>query len=232
MRVRVSTLEGLVIAAIAAGGCGVEAPPPPVEEEPSWALYTIEPGTHAARLTGRELSNPLDGVSGAAGRDYLFILDPTARYELLAPVQPDDQLDWNKLPGLSDCGTVDLAVDGAMFGWRWRTDVPRGALELTAYANNERVHLTAAEPLVVLDDADLAAEEPLHFRVSREATLYRFEIDGEIRGRSIAAQATLPRRCPTYPLDETVWASGFYFGGTSTAPHRITARIRETPFAP
>ncbi len=55
-------------------------------------------------------------------------------YTLTAPVQPNDQLDWNKLPGISDCDQLDLSVDGVMFGWRWRLDTSPKVLEITAYA--------------------------------------------------------------------------------------------------
>jgi hypothetical protein len=43
--------------------------------------------------------------------------------------------------------------------------------------------------------------------------------------------ATLPRRCTGEVLDPLAWAGAFYFGGTSTAPHQITAKIREMPFS-
>jgi hypothetical protein len=51
-------------------------------------------------------------------------------YRITNPVQPDDQLDWNKLPGVSDCGQLDLAQDGFMFAWRWRLDLTPNVLEL------------------------------------------------------------------------------------------------------
>jgi hypothetical protein len=213
--------------AIALAACS-SSPAETPDAPRAWATYTIAAGEHSAALSGREPKNPIDGVVSVEGRDYELVLNTSAIYELTNPVQPEDQLDWNKLPGFSDCGTIDLAVDGAMFGWRWRLDLL--ALEVTAYANNDGVHLTPEAPLFALDAADLAAEEPVRYRVSREPALYRFAVEGVIRGRPIAATATLPRRCPEVPLDELAWAGAFYFGGTSTAPHEITARIREQPF--
>ena len=183
---------------------------------PTWAAYTIAAGAHDATLAGREPKNPMDGVVGIAGRDFDFAFDASAIYELTMPTQPEDQLDWNKLPGLSDCGGIDLSVDGAMFGWRWNLD--QQVLEVAAYANNAGTHLD--QPLFTLTADELA--QPLHYRVWREPTVYEFSANGHT--------TTLPRRCSEQPVDPLAWAGAFYFGGTSVAPHPITARIREQPF--
>jgi len=198
-----------------------------------WARYTIAPGAHSATVERAAHGNPKAAlVSGLAGRDYQFIFDASAIYTLTEPVQPEDQLDWNKLPGLSDCNEYDLSVSGVMFGWRWRLDTEPQVLELTAYANDSGQHLTPAAPLVTLDAADLASEAPLRYRLWAEGALYHFEISGEVRGRAIDASATLPRQCPELaPAELSIqWAAGFYFGGTSTAPSTITGRVFELPF--
>jgi len=101
--------------------------------------------------------------------------------------------------------------------------------EVTAYANNAKVHLTPDTTLFTLDAADLEAREPLHYRVWREQASYQVSVTGSLRGREIAATAQLPRRCSEVEVDPLAWAAGFYFGGTSTAPHEITAHIREIP---
>lgn len=199
----------------------------------TWALYTIAPGAHGAVLASGAAGNPSSGlVSGLAGRDYLFAFDASAAYTITSPTQPNDQLDWNKLPGMSDCGTLDLAADGAMFGWRWRLDISPQVLEVTAYANDAGAHLTPPAPLFTLDAADLASVSPLRYRVWMDGALYRFAVSGTMRGRAIAAESTLPRRCAaTAPSGLGVqWAAGFYFGGTSTSPSTITGRIFEQPF--
>lgn len=224
------------LAAIALGGCGAPvsgaSPGPDAAAAPPWATYTIPAGAHTATLTGRTPKDPIDGVTDATGRDYQLALDGSARYVIVDPTQPDDQLDWNKLPGVSDCGTIDLSQAGAMFGWRWRVDLDPPVLEITAYANDAAVHLTAPAPLAALDADDLGAATPLHYRLWREAAQYRFELSGTIRGRPIHASATLPRGCAGAALDVSAWASSLYFGGTSVAPHAITARISERAFAP
>ncbi len=212
--------------------CGSPGPAPDATTEPAWATYVIAAGRHDARLVDRSPGNPTDGVSDAEGRDYELILNPSAIYELTNPVQPTDQLDWNKLPGLSDCNQTDLAIEGLMFGWRWRIDLQPPVLEVTAYANNAGAHLTPNTPLFVLDAADLEARTPLHYRVWRETTSYQFAVEGDLRGRTITATATLPRRCTDIELGPLAWASAFYFGGTTTAPHEMTATIREAAFVP
>jgi|GEM_PF-6707738 len=197
----------------------------PDAAELTWATYHIATGSHDAKLTDREIKDPVDGLVTVVGRDFDFVLDPSARYELTMPTQPEDQLDWNKLPGLSDCGTIDLSVDGAMFAWRWNLDAQ--ILELMAYANNASHHLWLDAPIFTLDADDLAAQEPLQYEVWRETDVYRYSVTGSVRGRVIDVSATQPRRCSDQPTDPLAWAGGFYFGGTSVAPHDVTGRIRE-----
>ena len=199
----------------------------------AWALYTLAPGAHSATLAAGAANNPLSVlVSNKGGRDFQFVLDPSAVYTIVQPVEPNDQLDWNKLPGLSDCNQFDLSVNGMMFAWRWRLDLNPQVLEITAYANNASKHLWPADPLFTLDAADLASRTPLHYRMSMQGDHYGFSVDGTIRGRPISVKSTLPRQCPAMTPAQLVfqWAAGFYFGGTSTAPSLVTGRISEVPF--
>jgi len=57
------------------------------------------------------------------------------------------------------------------------------------------------------------------YRLWREASEYHFAVRG--------MEVTLPRRCTDAPVDNPAWAAGFWFGGTSEAPHEITAQIQE-----
>lgn len=205
--------------------CAVD---PPAAGERPWATYTIDPGEHVARVDKPELHSPIDGPITALGRDYELALDPSASYVLAAPAEPGDQLDWNKLPGLSDCGTGDLAEDGAMFGWRWRIDVEPAVLEIAAYANNAGEH--RSQLLFTLDADDLEASPPLRYRVGRRQAEYLFSAIGEVRGRLVAVATVLPRRCVDHPRDPLAWAAGLYFGGTSTAPQTISAQVREIDY--
>lgn len=198
---------------------------------PGWALATIPPGAHPATITLNGAPRaPLAGLVSVGSRRYDFIFDATAMYRITSPVQPDDQLDWNKLPGLSDCGQLDLSRDGLMFAWRWRLELTPPVLELTAYANNAGVHLTPAQPLATLDEADLRSETPLTYELSiggPNRDQYLFHLSGTIRGRAIDVRGQHPRRCAGSSTSTFKWAGGFYFGGTSTAPQRITGWIVE-----
>ena len=193
-----------------------------------WAQYVIEPGQHDALIVGGTADNPLRGFQTIDDRDYELAFDVSAVYVITQPTQPSDQLDWNKLPGLSDCGTIDLSVDGAMFGWRWRVDLAPPVLEVTAYANATSVHQTPTDPLFTLSADELAADAPLHYRVWPDGDVFRFAVTGAIGARAFDLTATLPRACPATPALDFKWAAGLYFGGTSVAPSRITARVRET----
>ncbi len=218
----------------AGADAGVDAGTPDAGTLPShfgWARYTIPLGGHSATVSTNGASrNPLAGISFATGRTFDFIFTPSAIYEITNPAQPGDQLDWNKLPGLSDCGQVDLAQDGFMFAWRWRLDTNPRVLELAHYANNAGTHLYPAMGVVTLDEADLRAEEPLRFQLSIGGagnSRYLFRISGIIRGRAIDVMEEHPRRCAGSSTSGLKWASGFYFGGTSTAPQAITGFVQE-----
>lgn len=223
--VRRAGIAGIAVLA-AAGLSSCLAPGTP----DGWSSYTIEPGRHdatVARPAG--ITGPKAGwvAPGGGSRTYDLTLTPTAEYVLTNPTQPEDQFDWNKLPGFSDCGDFDLAKNGAMFGWRWRTDLTPRVLELVPYANANSVHQYPTSALVVLSHEDLVAKQPLRYSITIDGALYRFAIDGTIRGRAIHATATLPRSCPTNPTSTGKWFAGFYFGGTSTAPSQIYAYVRE-----
>lgn len=226
---RIIRTAGIVAAAVIAtvGLAGCRAPDTPS----GWSSYTIEPGAHSASVyRPLGVTGPLEGwVSpGGASRTYDFVLTPTAEYVLTSPTQPEDQFDWNKLPGFSDCGDFDLARNGAMFGWRWRTDTSPQVLELVPYANANGVHQYPSSALVTLDGDDLAANEPLTYSIGIDGSNYRFAIGGTIRGRTIHETASLPRSCPGTPENAGKWYSGYYFGGTSTAPSRTYAYVRES----
>ncbi len=199
---------------------------------PGWSRYTIATGTHSATVVrGAQATAPLAAFTSVAGRRFHFLFDATAKYVLTNPTQPEDQFDWNKLPGLSDCPVngipnVDLSQNGWMFGWRWRTDLAPRRLEVTAYANNNGVHLTPPTPMVTLTEAQVDAGVPLWFELAISADHQRYEFRVAGPG-SRSATASLPRQCPSASTTALKWASGFYFGGTSTAPNLITGSINE-----
>ena len=219
------------------GGCAEppSQPDPDAQALPltadSWALYTIMPGAHSASISMASPGNPISLFTTVSGRDYRFRFGPSAAYVITKSTQPEDQLDFNKLPGFSDCGTLDLSVNGAMFGWRWRLDLTPNVLEVYAYANNASKHLWSTGPLLTLDADDLRSDTPLRYRVWIDGAQYRFAVSGTMRGRAVSATTTLPRACAGTNPSGIKWASGLYFGGTSTVPNKITGYVFEIPFA-
>jgi hypothetical protein len=213
------------IALLAATGC-LPTHPRPVAG-PGWNTHTIARGQHGASVhRGSSAPAPLLGLTRAAGRTYHFVFDASARYTITNPVEPDDQLDWNKLPGLSDCGDVDLAENGFMFAWRWRTDLVPRVLEVNAYWNDDGEHHWLDEPLLTLTKAQVDAKKPIWFRlrISNDKRSYEF---GLRFGTDVVENARVPRSCPNQRRDVRKWAGGFYFGGTSVAPQRIRGWMYE-----
>lgn len=217
-------LAAAAVVLVALGACAAPGTPT------GWASYTIEEGAHSATVgTTSGAPSPKAGwvAPGPSSRTYQLAFNGTARYVLTNPTQPHDQLDWNKTPGFSDCGDFDLARNGAMFGWRWRTDTTPRRLELVPYANNDGVHLYPETALVSLSSEDLDAAAPLRYSIAIDGNLYRFSISGTVRGRAIAETATLPRACPGTAPTTGKWMAGLYFGGTSVAPSTIHAYVLE-----
>ena len=212
----------VAVVALAATACIPRYPTPAPGSR--WNTHTIARGAHNASVSrGADAPAPLLGITRRAGRTYHFVFDSSARYRLTAPTQPEDQFDWNKLPGLSDCGQYDLSRHGLMFAWRWRLDLVPKVLEITAYWNDRGVHHTLDEPLLTLTRAQVDARIPLWFRlrISNDRQRYEFALRARIAGREVSRTAVADRPCPRAGRELAKWAGGFYFGGTSVAPQRV-----------
>jgi hypothetical protein len=226
------TSRSLLVATVVAGATLVGAVATVVGAVPAgavttWPMYRIAVGAHSASIvSGTSGTKPKAGFTSVSQRSFRLAFDRSAEYVLTNPTQPEDQFDWNKLPGLSDCGSLDLSQNGFMFGWRWRTDLTPRVLEITAYWNKAGVHLTPPTPMVVLSAAEVEAQQALTYSERIVGSTYEFRITGIIGGRTIDAVATGSRNCSSSATG-LKWASGLYFGGTSTAPQVITARVTE-----
>lgn len=157
---------------------------------------------------------------------YQFSFNPSAIYQ-----HPDqDQLDWNKLPGVTDCGSLEMSRNGAMFGWRWAPQTRK--LQITAYANRQGVHQSADSSvyqnqvqMVELDETDLNQFAPLTYEIQLSGSNYYFTISGTLpSGRILRATSILPRGCTSQPWIKQ--GSTLYFGGTKTAPHTVTGHLK------
>jgi hypothetical protein len=159
-----------------------------------YTLYQIKKGQHSSK----------HGISTHSGMLLKFKarFDGSAVYETSSPM---NQLDINKLYGVSDCNSHHQK-NSARFGWRWHN----GNLEIHAYVynNGERrsQFITTVDLNKVYDYEIMLLEDAYVFKVNNE---YK----------------QLPRikKCKRgvfyklYP----------YFGGDETAPHDITIAIHE-----
>lgn len=73
-----------------------------VTDEGSGAPPACLPAYPASVTRGTQATNPLAGFTTVGARRYHFLFNSSARYVLTNPTQPEDQFDWNKLPGISD----------------------------------------------------------------------------------------------------------------------------------
>ncbi len=156
---------------------------------------------------------------------YQFAFNSTARYTIASA----DQLDFNKLPGVADCGSVDLSRNGVMFGWRWNPTT--NTVQISPYANAQGVHeykdnFPTTVAMVELDMADIQSFAPLKYDIQIEGKKYLFSITGTLpSGRIVNAQSTLPRGCDGSESRFKI-GSHFYFGGNQTAPAKTSGYIK------
>lgn len=159
-------------------------------DENDYRVFTIKKGGH----------NSLNSIQSFKDSVLRFnvLFDSTAIY---ACENKDNQMDVNKLFGISDCG-YDHHVNSARIGWRWLND----SLQLLAYVyhNKERrIHyLTSCAIGKDVQCSITAAGDHYLFRV--DETFYRED-----------------RACSGHQH----YILHPYFGGDEVAPHDITIRI-------
>jgi hypothetical protein len=164
-------------------------------------------------------------VTWSSGISYQFAFNSTANYTVAA----EDQSDYNKLPGMGDCGSLDLSRNGVMFGWRWNKTTSK--LQISPYANALGVHQTKdshpdSVTMVEIDMADIQSYAPLRYDIQIDGAHYLFSISGTLpSGRIINAKSKLPRGCDTA---ENRFKNGshFYFGGNRVAPTNTSGYMK------
>jgi hypothetical protein len=117
-----------------------------------------------------------------------------------------NQGDINKLYGFTDCNSA-VHENSARFGWRWQND----QLELFAYC-----YYDGKIQKKLLSSAKLGEEICCMIKISESSYIFQVNelpVDTILRGCSCDSLSKF--RC--YP----------YFGGTESAPHDITIRIKE-----
>ena len=134
--------------------------------------------------------------------NFIAKFDSTAIY---STVNPDNQLDINKLYGFSDNNSTHQQFS-ARFGWRWSDN----ALRLFGYVYNNGIRDSKELGIV-----KIGAENSCSIKVNPKS--YVFTLNGAVD--------SLPR------TSTTTKANGYklcpYFGGDEPAPHTIYIWIKE-----
>lgn len=173
-------------------------------------LKTVSHGgattTQFTKYTIRQGQNYCDGnnyVSTSYSElNFIAKFDSTAIY---TNVNPENQLDINKLYGFSDNNSTHQMFS-ARFGWSWNNN----ALRLYGYVYNDGIRSSKE-----LGTVSIGAENSCSIKVNPKS--YVFSLNGKID--------SLPR------TSTTVKATGYklypYFGGDETAPHTVYIWIKE-----
>ena len=210
------SLLALLLTVLSGASRANESPLEAAAEAAHFGKRTVHRGHHYALA--------LPSLTTASGVAYRFAFDDSAIYTLSAA----NQLDYNKLPGFSDCGSIDLAQNGAMFGWRWNPATQR--VQISAYANAGGRHQywenhPSSVKLVELDPKEFLAFAPLHYAIEIQGGDYTFRVWGTLPGgRVIDASSRLQRGCSDRPRRLKL-GSTLYFGGTQTAPHDVSGWV-------
>jgi hypothetical protein len=160
-----------------------------------YTTYTIQKGKNYCD------DNTFAIIDGAELLDFLVVFDSSCIY---TNVDPENQLDINKLMGFSDCNTHHQ-VNSARFGWNWM----EGKLHLYAYCYNNCVR-----SFKMLGTVPLGAAQHLKMYVADNN--YIFQVNGK--------NDTMPRFCATNTI--TGYRLLPYFGGDEPAPHTVKIRIK------
>lgn len=162
--------------------------------------------TQFTKYTIRQGQNYCDGnifvLTSYAELNFVAKFDSTAIY---SNVNPDNQLDINKLYGFADNNSTHQQFS-ARFGWRWSDN----ALRLFGYVYNDGIRSSKELGIV-----SIGAENNCSIKVNPKN--YTFSLNGKVD--------SLPR------TSTTAKAIGYklypYFGGDETAPHNIYIWIKE-----
>ncbi|MFA6057447.1 MAG: hypothetical protein WC756_04560 [Taibaiella sp.] len=199
----------LLIAAvllISTGSCKKEStktPQPPstdtsgvtVDPYKDYTTYTIQQGKNYCD------SNNFTIIDGAELLDFLVVFDSSCIY---TNIDPNNQLDINKLIGFSDCNTHHQ-VNSARFGWNWM----EGKLHLYAYC-----YYNSVRSFKILATIPLGVAQ--HLKMYLADNNYIFQVNGK--------NDTMSRFCSSNTI------AGYkllpYFGGDEPAPHTVQIRIK------
>ena len=162
--------------------------------------------TQFTKYTIRQGQNYCDGngylATSYSQLNFIAKFDSTAIY---STVNPDNQLDINKLYGFSD-NNANHQLFSARFGWRWSDN----ALRLFGYVYNDGVRSSKE-----ISKVSIGAEINCSIKVNPKT--YVFTVNGIMDSLPRTSTTALATGYKLYP----------YFGGDETAPHTIYVWIKE-----
>lgn len=159
----------------------------------SYVTYIIRKGQHSSTSTFKSLRT--NSVMFEA------IFDNSAIY---TSIDPNNQLDINKLYGMADCGSTHH-TNSARFGWRWYDQ----SLQILAYVYANGVRYSKLMTTVDLNKA-------YKYELLLSGNQYIFTVNG--------VTVSMPRGCSSTGTGYQLYP---YFGGDEVAPHDITIKIRD-----
>jgi len=158
-----------------------------------WDTYLLAKGDHYNHLRRFSL---FDGNT----LHFEFIFDSTAIY---TSTKPENQADWNKLMGFSDCNSLHQ-TNSVRLVWRWyQNELQIGEYR---YLDGEREYsLISTVPL----------NEKNSGRIVTQNDQYQITVND--------VEVTRERSCTERNTGYWLFP---YFGGDETAPHNISIRVR------
>lgn len=120
---------------------------------------------------------------------------------------PNNQKDWNKIIGFSDCGSTHQQNSARLV---WRYIFPYEAVEIGQYLYIDGERNFASLGDVKIGDTATAA-------IYRNATQYGFMLNDTI--------SYVPRPCNSSPMSYWLFP---YFGGDETAPQKVKIHLLQT----
>tara|TARA_Y100000114_G_scaffold150027_1_gene164978 strand:- start:228 stop:752 length:525 start_codon:yes stop_codon:yes gene_type:complete len=164
-------------------------------DDNGFKVYKIKEGKHRSTFKHK--------TSYAESFDLEVIFDENASYETS---DPNNQLDVNKLWGVSDCGT-NHSYSSIRFGWRWNLE--NEAMEILMYRR-----MFGEFDFKSLGFVNLGETNYLSMNITSDS--YEMCLNGHCDSMERPCSITY-KRYFLYP----------YFGGDECAPHNITIRIKE-----
>ena len=162
-------------------------------DENGFKTYTIKEGKHRSAFKYKTTCDTSFSI--------VCIFDSSAIYSTEDPL---NQLDVNKLYGLSDCGSNHMD-NSIRFGWRWVND----SLEILWFK-----HQLGVFTFEKITTVNLCETIPMTLHITNNN--YVLCVDGTCDSTERLCSME-HKRYFLYP----------YFGGNETAPHRITIKIKE-----